>query len=107
MPDNVTHGIGYLKFIKSKKETVFTEDELKAVITAIQQGRLSRSFKTHRDHVKHVKSIVAEKQNSKTPICPKCGNSMILREAKKGQNAGTKFWSCSNFPKCKGIVKFT
>jgi ssDNA-binding Zn-finger/Zn-ribbon topoisomerase 1 len=32
---------------------------------------------------------------------------MILREAKKGQNAGTKFWSCSNFPKCKGIVKFT
>lgn len=107
MPDNVTHGIGYIKFIKSKKETVFTEDELKAVITAIQQGRLSRSFKTHRDHVKHVKNIVAEKQNNKTPFCPKCGNSMILREAKKGQNAGTKFWGCSNFPKCKGIVKFT
>ena len=104
MPDNVTQSIGYIKFIKSKKETVFTDYELKIIIKEIEQGRLSPSFKTHREHVKHVKSIIADKQSASTPICPKCGSSMILREAKKGENAGTKFWGCSNFPKCKVIV---
>lgn len=78
---------------------------MKSVIAAIEQGRLSPSFKTHREHVKHVKSIIAEKQNNKTHICPKCGSPMILREAKKGQNTGTKFWGCPDFPKCKSIIR--
>jgi len=34
------------------------------------------------------------------PICPKCGADMILRTAKKGDNAGSQFWGCSAFPKC-------
>lgn len=38
--------------------------------------------------------------------CPKCGSSMILRIAKKGQNAGEKFYGCSSYPKCKAIVPF-
>jgi len=34
-------------------------------------------------------------------ICPMCSAKMVLRTAKKGQNAGEKFWGCSAFPKCK------
>jgi len=34
------------------------------------------------------------------PTCPKCGAHMILRTAKKGDNAGSQFWGCSTFPKC-------
>jgi len=33
--------------------------------------------------------------------CPKCGSPMILRIAKRGTNAGGKFYGCSNYPRCK------
>ncbi len=37
-------------------------------------------------------------------ICPKCGAPMVRRKAAKGPNAGSEFYGCSNFPKCRGIV---
>lgn len=36
--------------------------------------------------------------------CPLCGSKMVLRVAKKGKRAGQKFYGCSNYPKCRGIV---
>ncbi len=39
-----------------------------------------------------------------TPLCPQCRCVMVLRTARKGANAGSRFWGCSNFPRCKGIV---
>jgi restriction system protein len=36
------------------------------------------------------------------PRCPKCGESLVLRTAKKGKNAGQQFWGCSRFPHCRG-----
>ena len=80
MPENVTYGGGYIRYIKSKKQPVLTELEVKEITRQIETGRLTPSFKTNRDHVNHVRSIVAEKQNSKD--CPKCGASMVERESK-------------------------
>jgi restriction system protein len=34
--------------------------------------------------------------------CPFCGSTMVRRTAKKGANAGSQFWGCSTYPKCKG-----
>lgn len=33
--------------------------------------------------------------------CPRCGGALVLRKTKKGDNAGTQFYGCSNFPKCR------
>ena len=49
--------------------------------------------------------VEIEKIVNATPRCPKCGSEMILRTAKSGANQGEKFWGCSNFPKCRGILK--
>lgn len=38
------------------------------------------------------------------PMCPKCGVPMVMREAKKGSNAGSSFFGCPNYPRCKEIV---
>jgi len=38
--------------------------------------------------------------------CPKCGSLMILRTAKRGPNAGRKFYGCSRYPKCKATIPF-
>ncbi len=42
-----------------------------------------------------------------TPTCPQCGKPMVLRTARRGGNAGNRFWGCSAYPACKGIVEFT
>lgn len=103
MPDNVTRGVGYVGYIKSKTEPVLTEAQVREVVEQIESGRYPRSFKTHRQHVKHVKGIVAAK--AAETACPKCGSNMVMREVKRGERKGQKFWGCSRFPQCRGILK--
>lgn len=105
MPENVTYGKGYIRYIKSKNQSVLTESEVKDITSKIETGRLKPSFKTNREHVKHVKTIVEKKENAQ--LCPKCGGAMVMREVKKGQNIGNKFWGCSSFPKCRSIINVT
>ncbi len=35
------------------------------------------------------------------PACPKCGVSIALRTASKGEQSGRQFYGCQNFPKCR------
>ena len=102
MPDNVTFGMGYIRYIESKTVAVLTPKQVVEVTNAIEDGRLARTFRNHREHVRHVQTIVAEKAAKN--LCPKCGSTMVLRETKKGGNAGKPFWGCSSFPKCRAVV---
>lgn len=86
MPDNVVFAGGYIRFIKSKQQRLLTESEIAEVCRKIQAGRLKPSIKTHIEHVKHVKTIVEQKQQQPENTCPKCGKPMILRTAKSGDN---------------------
>lgn len=99
MPKNVKQGISYIDYIKSKKEKILTKHEVTNIISKIESGRLSRTFKTNREHIKHVKTIIEDK--SKIEYCPNCGSELVVRIAKRGTNAGDKFYGCSNYPKCK------
>lgn len=105
MPENVTYAGGCIRFIKSKKSVLFTESQVHEIISSLEHGRLERSYKTNREHVAHVNEIVKEKADKNN--CPNCGSEMVLRESKKGKNAGNKFWGCSSFPKCRTIINIT
>ena len=101
MPDNVTYGMGYIRYILAKTEKVLDLRQVLDITQVIESGRLQPSFKTNRDHVRHVQTIMVEKQNQQ--ICPKCGSAMVLRETKNGVNAGKQFWGCSAFPRCRAL----
>ena len=105
LPENVIHGAGYIRFIKSKNKAIISDSEVEKIISKIENGRLTPSFKTHREHVKHVKNIVSEKKKSNA--CPKCGSPMVIRETKKGPYKGEQFWGCTKYPQCRGIVNVT
>lgn len=62
MPENVTYGKGYIRFIKSKKQQVLTEFEVYDITRKIKSGRLVPSFKTNKEHVKNIKIILSEKE---------------------------------------------
>ena len=115
MPENVMTG-GVVGYIKGFKEELFSEEDVVGILQMIEDKRLAPGFKTHRDHVQHVKEIVAEKESQppsssepapvaeQPPSCPKCGKTMVLRTARKGKKPGSKFWGCSGYPGCTGIT---
>lgn len=99
MPANVTYAGGFIEYIKSKTEKIILQDEVNKILSAIESGRLSRTLKTQREHVKHVQNIINEKESQNS--CPKCGSELVLRVAKQGANNGNEFYGCSNYPKCR------
>ncbi|WP_421863756.1 NERD domain-containing protein [Motiliproteus sp.] len=101
MPENVTYAGGYIRYIKSRRDPVLSDVQVRLIIQKIEKGRLTRSIKTHVQHAKHVQEIVEKK--SSEPLCPRCSSPMVLRESKKGQNIGKQFWGCSQFPRCRVI----
>lgn len=65
MPPNVTYAGGFVRYIKSKTKRIISPSEVRQIVSMIETGRLTNSFKTHRKHVRHVKEIVREKANNK------------------------------------------
>nr|WP_279232986.1 topoisomerase DNA-binding C4 zinc finger domain-containing protein [Fonticella tunisiensis] len=57
-----------------------------------------------KEEVKTYAAVSSEKAS--VPTCPKCGIPMVLREEKKGDRAGEKFYGCSNFHKCREVVRY-
>ena len=103
MPDNVVYAGDYIRFIKSKTQPILSDSEVLVICTRIESDRLKPSIRTHINHVKHVKTIVAEKQRQNDNSCPKCGKPMILRTARSGNNQGKQFFGCSDYPKCRMV----
>jgi len=33
--------------------------------------------------------------------CPRCESELVLRTARRGRGAGSHFWGCSNYPRCR------
>ncbi|WP_338521475.1 NERD domain-containing protein [Pseudomonas batumici] len=98
MPANVTQGIGFIRYIKSFQQRVFTETEVDVLMHALQTSRRTPSLATHREHVQNLKrrsDPTAERQ------CPKCGSTLVIRTVNAGPKAGQQFWGCSMFPKCR------
>jgi len=65
MPENVTKGQGFIQYIQTKKQILFTDDEVQKLIRRVEAIRLEPSRQTNRDHVKHVQGIVAENKAKK------------------------------------------
>lgn len=53
-------------------------------------------------HVNNIWRIREEKlKKIQDMICPMCGASLVVRTAKSGPNAGTRFLGCTRYPDCK------
>jgi restriction system protein len=47
------------------------------------------------------KGAAANSAATITPMCPTCKIPMVMRTAKRGSNAGSSFWGCAQYPKCR------
>lgn len=95
LPPNVMNH-GYISYIKSKTVVCFSPTEVQTIISAIKTGMMPKTWATRREHVDGLK----ERFDS-TITCPKCKNELVLRTVKSGDKAGSQFYGCSQYPKCR------
>jgi restriction system protein len=90
-PNVMTSGlIPYLRGISTPVLTQEQVDEAEKRLLALRRGgRISRSEHLHSLEVRHSVSV-----------CPKCGNELIQRIARKGARAGNEFLGCTAYPRC-------
>lgn len=99
LPSNVMIR-GYVSYIKSHTDVLFSEQEVQEIASALKDGMLPKSWATHRQHIASLKE-----RFSSTTTCPKCGSPLVLRTAKLGANAGSKFFGCTKYPSCRYVAK--
>ncbi len=92
VPENVTCRRGLCPYIRSRQAILLSTDHVKDLarkLSAFKEGTLAEEPSV---------SVVRREPN-----CPKCGEPMVRRTAKRGKNAGAEFWGCPKFPKCRGV----
>jgi len=106
MPPNVTHGHGYINYIKSMRDPVLNQDQVATICDRIAIGRLTPSLSTNFKHVANVKKARTNPPPMSSNNCPKCGAALVTRTAKRGNNVGREFLGCPNFPRCRYTRNF-
>ena len=104
-----------VKDIWDNSPDALSDEKLKEVYTKLKSLTKVDSA-TKKAHIENIKDKYQKKtetpaQNpdnnkkseSTEKLCPKCGSKLVLRTAKRGDNAGNTFYGCSAFPKCKYI----
>jgi len=95
---NVTQGVGFIRYIRSFQQPVFSDAEVEKMLHTLQTGRRAPTLATHREHVQNLRR---RSDPTAKRRCPKCGNVLLIRTVQSGTKAGQQFWGCSALPKCR------
>ena len=92
------------------KEQVFQRANLRLIRVPVQESYDVRTMETK------ISEILAAtppdpvellpEQDPLAPLCPTCGEVMVVRVAQHGFRKGRPFYSCSRFPQCRGILPY-
>lgn len=77
---------------------IISKEDVDKIVKIIEDNKSTQTDFSHEKDIKKLKKENEEK--IKLNICPKCGGKLVEREGKYG-----KFIGCSNFPKCRFVVK--
>lgn len=73
--------------------------------TFVEEGGYSEQLAAARMAERSRQNNSADAKSAAIPMCPLCGKVMVLRTVKNGPHAGSRFWGCSAYPLCKGLVE--
>ena len=81
-------------------------EKLKRLTNADEAVKAAHIENIEKRYKKSDSPILKNNTKQKIKICPRCGRELILRTAKKGDNAEQQFYGCSAFPKCRYIENY-
>ena len=70
----------------------------------INEGGYSEQLAAARLAHRRVRDQSDPSRAPRAPVCPGCGEPMVLRTARQGPRAGSQFWGCSTYPKCTATL---
>lgn len=76
-------------------------EELIRQARAGSEGRLTRDL-PHASQPAADPASLDPDPSAIAPACPACGQAMVQRTAKRGAQAGSRFWGCACYPACRG-----
>lgn len=87
-------------FIKKYNEPIFDDFTVERLIKRLNMSIITDE-RIKRIHIKNVQErVYNKKKNLQQGICPKCGGKLVERQSKYGT-----FIGCSNYPRCKFILR--
>ena len=85
-------------------ENLYPNTQVSGEVKAAHIENIETKYKGARDNLIKMPGIGEKRAADESDmICPKCGSKLVLRTARKGENAGNQFYGCSSYPKCKYI----
>ncbi len=90
--------------VKAKRQ--YSKDDVTSQLRPFLSGRL------HEDDSPSNKAALGDQIGMSVspvdtpPSCPRCGEPMVVRIASQGRHKGRRFYGCSNYPKCTGMLPF-
>ena len=102
---------GTVRRIWDNSESVLSENEvselyeklraLTNVDAAVKAAHIRNIEARYKEPGEKMSAGAFAANNTDMKICPRCGKELVLRTARKGDNAGKQFYGCSGFPKCR------
>lgn len=97
--------IDFVEEVVSSNNDVLTQSQIDSIEKKVYPyTQITKQEKL--EHINRIKNesnkideLIVIDDNNQT--CPRCGASLVLRTARKGDNAGKQFYGCSNYPKCR------
>ena len=96
MPTNVLERRALIAYMRSKTEVVLSERQVEDAIQTFETTGETMGGAGRR----HLESLKASRRD---PVCPRCGEPMLLRTSKRGPTPGSQFWGCPRYPRCAGL----
>lgn len=88
-------------FAENKPIELIGGTELLSIVKNIQSNSSSNVESSTNHMPLESRQQLEPSPNVNQVRCPKCGNQLVQRQAKRGANLGNKFLGCSSFPKCR------
>jgi len=86
-----------LPLVRIKASLAYNQQELGAIFKSALTQNAPKAIQDSED-------LYMPEANDPPPYCPRCGQPMVLREAKRGPKRGEKFYGCVNYPRCKEVL---
>lgn len=88
-----------LRDIDNQYKGILSDEDIERISAKLTMAASSTDKSNHVQKVHASQDIRREREAR--GVCPRCGADLVVRTAKSGPNAGSKFLGCSRYPECR------
>ena len=96
-----------VSILRVKARRQYSKEDVTARLRPFLSGRLHEDKSPSNEAALGDRIGMSVSPKGTSPNCPRCGEPMVVKIASQGRHKGRKFYGCSNYPKCTGMLPFS